>query len=153
MRTRYWLYLSLRTMTSSNGNIFRVPGPLCGEFNGERWIPHTQASDAELWCFLWSARINAWVNNREAGYLRRHRAHYDVIVMITWFYLTQTIYWAGTTRICSTYKLGRKWDASLKLRNLYYIFCLQCIILSTENIMINHITGIPIRKITVTACS
>ena len=25
--------------------------------------------------------INAWVNNREAGDLRRHRAHYDVIVM------------------------------------------------------------------------
>ena len=26
--------------------------------------------------------INAWVNNREAGDLRRHRAHHDVIVMI-----------------------------------------------------------------------
>ena len=26
-------------------------------------------------------RINGWVNNREAGDLRRHRAHYDVIVM------------------------------------------------------------------------
>ena len=25
--------------------------------------------------------INAWVNNREAGDWRRHRAHYDVIVM------------------------------------------------------------------------
>ena len=29
--------------------------PLCGEFTGHRWIPHTKASDAELWCFLWSA--------------------------------------------------------------------------------------------------
>ena len=26
-------------------------------------------------------RINGWVNNREAGDLRRHRAHYDVTVM------------------------------------------------------------------------
>ena len=26
-------------MTSSNGNIFRVTGPLCGEFTGHRWIP------------------------------------------------------------------------------------------------------------------
>ena len=43
------------TMTSSNGNIFRVTGPLCGEFTGHRWIPITKASDAELWCFLWSA--------------------------------------------------------------------------------------------------
>ena len=32
--------------------------------------------------FLWSAPwINGWVNNREAGDLRRHRAHCDVIVM------------------------------------------------------------------------
>ena len=42
-------------MTSSNGNIFRVTGPLCGEFTCHRWIPPTNASDMELWCFLWSA--------------------------------------------------------------------------------------------------
>ena len=41
-------------MTSSNGNIFRVTGHLCGEFTGPRWIPHTKASGAELWCLLWS---------------------------------------------------------------------------------------------------
>ena len=29
--------------------------PLCGEFTGHRWIPSKKASDAELWCFLWSA--------------------------------------------------------------------------------------------------
>ena len=71
-------------MTPSNGNIFRVPGPLCGEFTGHRWIPHTKASDAELRCFLWSASwINDLVNNREAGDLRRNRGHYDVTVMVT----------------------------------------------------------------------
>ena len=43
---------NIRTMTSSNGNIFRVTGHLCGEFTGLRWIPRTKASDAELWCFL-----------------------------------------------------------------------------------------------------
>ena len=32
--------------------------------------------------FLWSAPwINGWVNNREAGDLRRHRAYYDVIAI------------------------------------------------------------------------
>ena len=41
-------------MTSSNGNIFRVTGHLWGEFTGHRWILRTKASDAELWCFLWS---------------------------------------------------------------------------------------------------
>ena len=42
-------------MTSSNGNIFRATGPLCGEFTGQRWIPLTKASDAEL-------LICAWIN-------------------------------------------------------------------------------------------
>ena len=41
-------------MKSSNGNIFNVTGPLCGEFTGHRWTPLTMASGAELWCFLWS---------------------------------------------------------------------------------------------------
>ena len=54
-------------------------GPLSGEFTGHRWIPLAKASDAELWCFLWSA---GWVNNREAGDLRRHCAYYDVIIII-----------------------------------------------------------------------
>ena len=60
----------------------RVTGHLGGEFIGHRWIPLTKTSDAELWCFLCSAPwINRWANNREAGDLRRHRAHYDVIVI------------------------------------------------------------------------
>ena len=42
-------------MTSSNRNIFRVTGHLCGKFTGHWWFLHTKASDAELWCFLWSA--------------------------------------------------------------------------------------------------
>ena len=34
------------------------------------------------------AWMNGWVNNREAGYLRRHRDHYDVTVMtMTWLTL------------------------------------------------------------------
>ena len=42
-------------MTSSNGNIVRVAGLLCGEFTDHRCIPLTKARDAELWCFLRSA--------------------------------------------------------------------------------------------------
>ena len=62
---------------------FRVTGPLCGEFTDHRRIPRSKASGVELWCFLWSALwINSWENNREAGDLRRHRAHYDVIVIL-----------------------------------------------------------------------
>ena len=49
-----------------------------------RWIPLTKASDAELWCFFWSAPVvanNCCANNCGAGNSRRHRAHYDVTVM------------------------------------------------------------------------
>ena len=44
-------------MTSSNGNIFGVTSPLCGEFTGYRWIPITKASDAEL-RFFFDLRLN-----------------------------------------------------------------------------------------------
>ena len=39
-------------MTSSNGNIFRVTGRLCGEFTRHRWILRTRASNKEVLCFL-----------------------------------------------------------------------------------------------------
>ena len=42
-------------MTSSNGNIFHVTGPLWRESAGHRWTPLTKASDAEICCFLWYA--------------------------------------------------------------------------------------------------
>ena len=42
-------------MTSSIWDIFRVTSPLRGEFTVHRWIHLAKASDAELWCFLWSA--------------------------------------------------------------------------------------------------
>ena len=51
-------------MTSSMETFSALLAHLCGEL----WIPRTKASDAELL-------------NREAGDLRRYRAHYDVTVM------------------------------------------------------------------------
>ena len=49
----WWKTREMAMMTSSNGNIFRVTGHLCGEFAANRRIPCIKASDAELWCFLW----------------------------------------------------------------------------------------------------
>ena len=81
-------------MTSSNGNIFRVTGPLCGEFAGHRCILHTKARSpvnsphnkghwrGNLMLSLICAKRNDWVNNRHAGDLRRHRGHYDVTVIM-----------------------------------------------------------------------
>ena len=44
--------------------------------------------------------INSWVNNREAGDLRRHRTHYDVIVMMR----RSSASWRGTKRWQGTCK-------------------------------------------------
>ena len=68
-------------MTSSNGNIFRVTGPLCGEFTGPGEFPQKGQWQGALMFSLICVWINGWVNNREAGDLRRYRGHYDVIVM------------------------------------------------------------------------
>ena len=76
------LMLPISMMTSSNGNIFRVTGPLRGEFTGTRWIPRTKASDAELWWVFYLCLNKRWVNNGEAGDLRRYLAHYEVTVML-----------------------------------------------------------------------
>ena len=75
----YQRFRSVFMMTSWNGNIFRVTGPLCGEFTGE--FPSQSQRHGALMCYLICARINGWVNNLEAGYLKCHRAHHDVIVI------------------------------------------------------------------------
>ena len=49
--------------------------PVSGEFPAQR--PVTRSFDV----FFDLRSINRWVNNDEAGDLRRYRAHYDVIVM------------------------------------------------------------------------
>ena len=66
-------------MTSSNGNIFRVTGlcagnsPVTSEFPSQR--PVTRSFEILFIC-VWT---NGWVNNRDAGDLRRHGGHYDVM--------------------------------------------------------------------------
>ena len=69
-------------MSLSNGNIFHVTGPLCGnspvtgEFPIQR--PVTRSFDV-----FFELRLNKWLSKQSwAGDLRRHCTHYDVIVMI-----------------------------------------------------------------------
>ena len=68
-------------MTSSNGNIFRVTGPLCGEFTGPGDFP-AQRPVTRSFDVFFDLRLNKRLrNNREAGDLRRGRGHYGVNVM------------------------------------------------------------------------
>ena len=79
--------------------IFRVTGPLWGEFTGHRWIPLTKASDAELWCFLWSGTeqtveqttetplCSLWrhCNDRLKSACTSHNFNYLWPLLLTWF--------------------------------------------------------------------
>ena len=51
--------------------------PIAGEFFTQR--PVSRSFGVLLIC----AWISSWVNNRESGVLRRHLAHYEVIVMVS----------------------------------------------------------------------
>ena len=61
-------YSALLTLCAGNS-------PVTGEFPAQR--PATRNFDVSFIC----AWINGWANNREAGDSRRHRGHYDVMVM------------------------------------------------------------------------
>ena len=81
-------------MTSSHGDIFRITGHLCVEFTGHRWIPrHKGQWRGALMFSLICAWINGWVINGVAGDLRRHRAQYDVILMITFIDAVANFYY------------------------------------------------------------
>ena len=54
-------------MTSSNGNIFRVTGHLCGEFTGQRWIPHTRPVTRSFDVFF-HLRLNKQLSKQSWGW-------------------------------------------------------------------------------------
>ena len=72
---------------------------------GIHWSPVNSPHKGQWrWALMFSlicAWINGWVNNREAGDLRRHRGHYDVNVMVTGIIsicVTTLLYDINTTR-------------------------------------------------------
>ena len=70
------------SMMSPNGNIFRVSGPLCGEFTGHRWIPRTEAIDASFDVFFYlhlnkglsKQSLGWWFKTLSRSLLRQHIA-------------------------------------------------------------------------------
>ena len=79
----------LSTMTSSNGNIYALlalcagNSPATGEFPSQR--PVTRSFDV-----FFHLRLNGWINNREAGGLRRPRHYYDAIECMCTFVARNT---------------------------------------------------------------
>ena len=65
--------------------------------------PHKGQWHGALMFALICAWINDWVNNREAGDLRRHRCHYDVIVMSN-VAVDGTLSSANWSTLCSLFR-------------------------------------------------
>ena len=108
--------------TSSNGNMFRGTGHLCGEFTGPRWIPHTKASDAKLSCFLWST-LNKRLSKQSLGWWFEtlNRAHYDVTVML----FRDECQWISIMIIQNRFK-GKAWchqSCSVPSHHLNLVYC------------------------------
>ena len=81
--TLAWLF-SINMMRSSNGNFSRVYWPFVrGIHRSPVNSPHKGQLRGALMLYLICVWLNGWFNNHEAGDLRRHRAHYDVIVMLS----------------------------------------------------------------------
>ena len=69
-------------MTSSNGNFFALLAIYAGNVQVTGEFPSQRLVTRRFDVFFIGAWINAWVNSREAGDLRRHRTHYDAIVAV-----------------------------------------------------------------------
>ena len=112
---------SFNMMTSTNGNIFRITGPSCGEFTSEfpSQRPVTQSFDVFFDIHAWT---NGWVNNWDADDWRRHRAHYDVTVMSDGLSaeFCQAITWNDSSLFAIAWKY-----TSVKVRSKYGSFYIK----------------------------
>ena len=95
-------------MTSSNRNIIRVTGPLCGEFTGRRLIPITKAVPRSFDVFF-DMRMNKRLSTQSWGWwFETQSFHYDVTVpwgksrFTRWieafceYWVQLRVYWIGT---------------------------------------------------------
>ena len=112
-------------MTTSNGNIFRVTGLLCGEFTGHRWIPCTKGTrqnfDAEALMFSLIHALNKRLNKHWWGW---------------WFETPSRPLW----RHYNVNGLVRNWPTTCCVETLYIWYCLL-MFFATDSIMMNQNSG------------
>ena len=113
-------------MTSSNGNISHVNGPLWGESTGHQWFPLTKWQGGLMFSLI-CAWANGWANNQDASDLRPHRNHYDVTVMIWIFVCRWGICWQYSWSAVMPTAYGYwghwligHWEICMKSKNGYF---------------------------------
>ena len=91
-------------MTSSNGDIFRVTGHLCGEVTGEFPIQRPVRRSFDGFFYL---PLNKRLSEQLWGWwLRRHRVHYDVVVMIEIYIINSSL----CSLLLITWRCYIRWD-------------------------------------------
>ena len=86
--------------------------------------------------------LNGWVNNREAGDLRRYRGHYDVIVMIS-SVNHQAISWTDADMTYCQFDPRREIHILTEILNCKYmqtnIACnMPAILIETQNVNLQY---------------
>ena len=142
------VYSALLALCAGNS-----PVPVNSPHNGQ-WRRALMLSLICVW-------INDWVNNHEAGDLRRHRGHYDVNVMWRWFivcklykslwFLIRTkhtsswLFWPSSWQIGATpitiTMLTRKW-LYIVSHKAYYAYPIWCFVIIWQGSRGRYFVGI-----------
>ena len=109
--------------------------------------PHKGQWRGALMFYSICARINGWANNGGAGDLRRHRAHYDVIVMNRFHFMTSSYSDHNTTVVYSKwFGFFNRVDFSdcfhllCLWKYIYYIYICVCVF----KYMLQHVMILPL---------
>ena len=103
-------------MTSSNGNIFRVTGPLWGNPTVTGGFPSHGPMTRNFYFSLICVWTNGWANNQGVSDLKRRHAHYCVTVM----WIQMVIHPHRNT--CSLYDFGPILKISSKSVNTSWLW-------------------------------
>ena len=110
--------------------------PVTGEFPAQR--PVTRSFEISFIC-VW---INSWINNREAGDLRRYHAHYDVIVMSpvmrTTFACHEVVMYLGPVSL-TVFPSQFKFDGNFSLISILIQWSLQNFVHGTTAVLSWHV--------------
>ena len=102
------------TMTSSNGNIFRVTGPLCGEFTGHRWIPLTRPVTRSFDVFF-DLRLNERLSKQSWGWW------FETPSRPLWRHRNASVRW-----VSMGYPILQRRPFRFSVGNLFELYCRVC---------------------------
>ena len=104
----FYVLMSLCMMTSSNGNIFRVTGPLCGEFTGPHEFP-TQRPVTRSFDVCFALRLNKRLSKQPWGW---------------WFETPSWSLWRQCNgKVTSKYNDGiLEWNTEWQINKIYTLY-------------------------------